>query len=450
MRCLQFVTVTLAIALFLSATVVEGIAQETAKTSTRGVPVIGDRSRETPPPAGSTRSSPGRFIELTIRLDEHQSYSLREFCEECNEKLGTGYALDVLRDRRIRLSPQEQRLLGLATHKVLGQDVSIDLRSDRLILRLPNFESRETRKLQRRRIESLLGIALDEWPAAKGLHLPESFGAERRSILLIHGLEGSLSDLKGMSNACQRSELQPLLFDYPNDGPIAVSGKRLHDELTQLERTHPQLRLTIVAHSMGGLVAREALENGRPSLTCVTDVFLLGTPHQGASLSGGQPWLELIFQTLNPTTTEWASVRDGLGEAAQDLRPGSVFLRTLDARRRPAGVRYHVGIGKRGFVDARGLAELRRSLDNRLQLRGASDLQRARLVGFLDHADALCAGKGDGAVTTNSARLHDADSQRTFDLTHIELLQVPDKKPESAPVFQWILETLRRQKWTQP
>ena len=85
-------------------------------------------------------------------------------------------------------------------------------------------------------------------------------------------------------------------------------------------------------------------------------------------------------------------------------------------------------------------------LDNRLQLRGASDLRRARLAGFLDQADALCTGKGDGAVTIASARLPGADSQRMFDLTHIELLQVPDKKPESAPVVQWILETLRSQK----
>ncbi|NQV24731.1 MAG: alpha/beta fold hydrolase [Rhodopirellula sp.] len=448
MRRLLFVTVTLAvIGILLATTVVEGIAQETAQSSTGGLPVIGDRSRETPLPNGSERSSPGQFVELVIPLDEKQTYSLRGFCLECNRKLGTDYALDVITDRRIQLTPQEQRLLRLlARPELLGEDVSVDLQNDRLVLRLPNPQSSEARQDWRRRIESLLGIRVPDWPAGKGLHLPENFDPQRRSVLLIHGLEASLTDLQGLSRACQRSGLQTLLFDYPNDGPVAVSGRRLHAELTQLAQQNPQLRIAIVAHSMGGLVAREALENGRPALTCVTDVFLLGTPHRGSALSRGQPWLELVFQSDAESSAAWASVRDGLGEAAQDLKPGSFFLQTLDARRRPAGMRYHVAIGTRGFVDARRLAELRRSLDERLQLRGASDLQRARLAGFLDQADALCTGQGDGAVTIDSARLPGADSQRMFDLSHIELLQVPEKKPESSPVFQWILETLRSQK----
>jgi len=455
MKHVLFLKVGFAVFTMALATATEGMSQDTDQSesgsrSGTGSAATAPSRRASQSPSSSTvddRSAAARFVELVIRLDAGNSYSLSEFCRECNTKLGTTYALDVIADRRVQVSPQEKRLLGLlARPELTGGDVQVEFQAARLILRIRNSENSETRREQRRRIESLLGIPVGEWATGKGLHLPEKFDPERRSVLLIHGLEASLADLRGLSLACQQSKLQPLLFDYPNDGPIVLSGKRLHDELTQLERKHPQLRLTIVAHSMGGLVAREALENGRPSLTCVTDVFMLGTPHQGSALSGGQPWLELIFQSLNPTSTEWASVRDGLGEAAQDLRPGSFFLRTLDARRRPAGVRYHVGIGKRGFVDAQGLADLRRSLDNRLQLRGASDLRRARLAGFLHQADALCTGKGDGAVTIASARLLCADSQRTFDLTHIELLQVPEKNPESAPVFRWILETLRRQK----
>lgn len=433
-----------AIGLTLVTTPWEGVAQEIDQPGSDSLPDIEGPSRASPSPNASDRSTPRSFTEVVIRLDEDQSYSLREFCLECNQKLGTGYAIDVLPDRRIQLTQQEQRLLRLlARPEVFGDDVGVDIERDRLILCLPNPESNETREEQRRRIESLLGVPASQWPVGKGLHLPDHFVAERPSVLLIHGLEASLADLQGLSQASLRSGLQTLLFDYPNDGPIAVSGRRLHHELAQLAKQFPQLRLAIVAHSMGGLVAREALENCRPPLSFVTDVFLLGTPHQGAALSDGQPWLELVFQSLAPESTEWGSVRDGLGEAAQDLKPGSFFLRTLDPRRRPAGARYHAAIGRRGFVDAAQLSNLRRQLDDRLQQRGASDLQRARLSGFLDRADALCSGKGDGAVTTASAGLAGADSQRTFDLSHIELLQVPERAPESAPVFQWILTILR-------
>jgi len=438
----------------LTTNAIEGMSQEIGRSTSGGrsgtAPAVKDPSRQaSQSPSPSTvddRPKDDEFIELVIRIDAKQSYSLLEFCQECNEKLGTSYALDVIKDRRVQFTLQEQRLLRLlARPELTAGDFQVDFQADRLILRMQNPENSATRRKQRRRIESLFGIEVSDWPAGKGLHLPEDFDAKRRSVLLIHGLEASLSDLQGLSKACQRSGLQPLLFDYPNDGPIATSGRRLHQELRQLSRRHPQLRLAIVAHSMGGLVARAALENGVPVLRCVSDVFLLGTPHQGSSLSSGQPWLELTLQTLAPDSTEWATVRDGLGEAAQDLKPGSVFLRTLDAKRRPSSVRYHAAVGCRGFLAPDDLAALRQQLDRRLQQRGASELQRAQLAGFLSQADALCTGRGDGAVTIASATLPGADSQRTFDLTHVELLHVPEQQPDSAPVFQWILEIFRSQ-----
>ena len=44
-------------------------------------------------------------------------------------------------------------------------------------------------------------------------------------------------------------------------------------------------------------------------------------------------------------------MQDGLGEAADDLRPGSEFLTTLNGRQRPpAGVTYHVAAGRKAYV----------------------------------------------------------------------------------------------------
>jgi len=401
--------------------------------------------RDSVPSSRSSRKA-DESVELVVRLDENQTYSLREFCRSCNRKLGTDYALDLLPARRIRLSVQEQRLLRLLTRPELtGDDIRVDIQPDRVVLRLPDPESQTARKNQQRRIESLFGIPVSEWPAGKGLHLPGNFDARRRSVLLLHGLEGTLAELRPLARASERAGQQTLFFDYPNDGPVARSGERLHQELTGLARRHPQLKLTIVAHSMGGLVVRHALENCRPSVTCVSDVFMLGTPHRGSALSEGQAWLELVFQSLAPDEDDWSSLRDGLGEAAHDLQPGSRFLRGLDTRRRPPGVRYHTAAGRQGFLTPRELAEFQQRLDARLKERGASLLERARLAGLLRQADALCTGRGDGAVTVSSARLDAADSHRTFDLSHVELIRVHGKTPEASPVFQWIMETLRRQ-----
>ena len=72
-----------------------------------------------------------------------------------------------------------------------------------------------------------------------------------------------------------------LVFDYPNDGPIAWSGDRLSDDLKALSAPNPGLRMVIVAHSMGGLVSRYCLETPGKQPSCVTDLFTLGTPHHG-------------------------------------------------------------------------------------------------------------------------------------------------------------------------
>ena len=386
----------------------------------------------------------GQFIELVVPLDEDQSYSLREFYRECNDKLGTSYQLALIPDHRIRIGAQEKRLLRLLSRSGLANDdVQVRVDPHRLVLRLPNPENDATRREFRRRTASLLGVPLEEWPAEKGLHLPADFDPGVRTVLLSHGLESNAKAMQGLARACRSWGVQTLSFDYPNDGPLATVGERLHRELSWLTGKHPRLQMAIVAHSMGGLVVRYALEVCQPPPGCVTDVFMLGTPHQGAPLSNRQPWLELVLETLPNLTDRRKTVRDGLGEAAEDLQPGSLFLRKLDAKRRPAGVHYHTAIGSKGLLNEQELDVLRRRLDDHLKQRDAPVLQRARLAGFLQQADALCTGKGDGAVTIESAHLDGADSERTFELSHLELIEVPVERPEEAPVFQWIVQTLR-------
>ena len=61
--------------------------------------------------------------------------------------------------------------------------------------------------------------------------------------------------------------------------------------------------------------------------------------------------MELYLETFSKNVPRWATLQDGLGEAAVDLRPGSEFLKTLNARQRPpAGVTYHVAAGRKSLV----------------------------------------------------------------------------------------------------
>jgi pimeloyl-ACP methyl ester carboxylesterase len=388
--------------------------------------------------AAAAPANADEFIDLTIPLEDGRYFSPREFCAECNRKLHAHYPLEFIRDRKVELTTLERAALVIAGETGLIR-VSID--DDKLVIGVPNREDDRVRRRLRKRLEKLLHLPLTEWPEEKGLHLPEDFDSGRRTMLLVHGLEADADDLKPFAKACRDTEIQALLFDYPNDGPIAWSGDRLRSELEDLCKQYGKLNLVIVAHSMGGLVARYALEVADDSPKCVSDLFMLGTPNHGSRLAGAQEWIELIRALPAGTLFSGENLRDGLGEAARDLRPGSEFFKELGSGRRPPGVRYYVAIGRHSFLTEEQRAAIERELTDFFRRRKVPEEFRQVVLEALA-SDELRDGRGDGAVAVASARLKGSDGERIFDLNHIKLLALPGEHPEEAELFQWVLETL--------
>lgn len=378
------------------------------------------------------------FIELAIPLAEGRFYSPHDFCAASNAKLGTNYNVDQIPDRRIELTSLERAALVLANETGL---LRVSITPDQLVISVPNREDDRVRQRQRERLEKLLHVPLTEWPTEKGLHWPDDFAAGRRTMLLVHGLEADASDLQRFARACRESDIQPILFDYPNDGPIAWSGDRLRTELNELLVRHPKLRLVIVAHSMGGLVARHALEAADRPPRAVTHLFMLGTPNHGSQLAGAQSWVEILRAVPSGRLLSADLLRDGLNEAADDLQPESTFLKKLNSRRRPAAVRYFSAIGRRSFISNDRRERLSRELEELFRRRKTSTEFQAAVLGALA-AEELQDGRGDGAVAVTSARFPGADKERLFDLNHVELLALPGAQPEQAEVFDWIMQSL--------
>jgi pimeloyl-ACP methyl ester carboxylesterase len=88
---------------------------------------------------------------------------------------------------------------------------------------------------------------------------------------------------------------------------IGAAGARLADHIGELQQANPGALVDVIAHSMGGLVARSAITtHGAAPATVVT----LGTPHQGA---------------------DWASIRSGIDAAASGrLLLAGIDLATVD------------------------------------------------------------------------------------------------------------------------
>jgi pimeloyl-ACP methyl ester carboxylesterase len=258
---------------------------------------------------------------------------------------------------------------------------------------------------------------------------------------LIHGLDSDAESLAGLAAAFRAHDIQVAFFDYPNDGPIAWSGERLSREMSELHTSHPEFRSVIVAHSMGGLVARYALETPGKNPGGVTDLVTLGTPHAGSNLAGGQVWAELAFEGVPRRANDLKTIRDGLGEAGRDLKPGSPFLRELNAHPRSPGVRYHCAVGTKGFLSDELYQKLAPNLEEYLAKREIPGPIRSWLVDVIRNSPEIRTGHGDGLVSIASATLEDAITTRQFACNHRQLIKVDSAEPDSD-VVRWILETL--------
>jgi pimeloyl-ACP methyl ester carboxylesterase len=188
------------------------------------------------------------------------------------------------------------------------------------------------------------------------------------------------------------NETERTLIDFPYDWRKA--NEHTADKLADLLDTFPELHgadaeVTLIAHSMGGLIARHYLESGRfkdrPGFGRVRRLVTLGTPHRGAPLAlirilGLEQalWLSAAqmkaatndsrypapYQLLPPPSEVFAwddhpaselagldpydpEVGRALGLNPDSVEAARAFHATLDPMRRPAGVRYFCFSGTR-------------------------------------------------------------------------------------------------------
>jgi pimeloyl-ACP methyl ester carboxylesterase len=310
----------------------------------------------------------------------------------------------------------------------------------------------ESHPHEERRLRVLVQDRLGDWfpqdmapePGWHGLHarvVPVAATGPR--VLLVHGLDEPGSIWDDLVPALGHAGFEVWEFRYPNDQGIDRSADYLAERWTDLPGDR---RVVLIGHSMGGLVARDFVSRlwhpaGEPPLglgPAVSGVILVGTPNQGSEWARLRVWLELRDQF--PTGqgrrfSLFAALRDGTGAAKIDLRPGSDFLRTLNARPWPEGVKLLA-------IEGRLLAplDLSAGLDAAAAEAGSDNL-RHRLR---DWWSSIGDGLGDGVVTLDSARLPDGSDPVVLDASHrgllVRLLPGDPEPPAVAP----ILATLRQ------
>lgn len=244
-------------------------------------------------------------------------------------------------------------------------------------------------------------------------------------LLLAHGL--CMNDTQWLRNGHDHGaflasalDATPVYLRYNTGLHTSVNGRELALLLERLTAIWPVPleRISVIGHSMGGLVARSAVAIGQQAGQCWTgrlqDLVFLGTPHHGAPLERAGHGVDGLL-AANPFTAPFARLGRLRSAGITDLRHGHVQDADWQGRDRFASGADHrrplpLPEGVRCFAVAATLAGQRSQLADRLT--------------------------GDGLVPLDSALGRHDDPARRLDFTpghqrtvyrtgHLELLSSP-------------------------
>jgi pimeloyl-ACP methyl ester carboxylesterase len=179
----------------------------------------------------------------------------------------------------------------------------------------------------------------------KPLTLPQATG---KVLLLIHGLcmndlqwqtgpQGQIVD-HGAALAAQLG-YTPVYLRYNSGLHVSTNARELSLQLEQLLGRWPQpvQELTVVAHSMGGLLTRSAFYHARQAALrwpdLLKNIVFLGTPHHGAPLERAGNWVDVLLGS-SPYSRPFARLAQLRSAGITDLRYGHLLDADWQGRER--------------------------------------------------------------------------------------------------------------------
>jgi pimeloyl-ACP methyl ester carboxylesterase len=324
----------------------------------------------------------------------------------------------------------------------LGPDALLEIKAGELAITLPSrlFEP-DTKAAWESRIRQLSSRALREVERrgqygfrARASYRPNDPG--RRTICLIHGLNSTFGVFKHMFEPLEEAGYGIVTYDFPYNRDLDETSAGFRRDWAEFRKqAGDSLPWSIVAHSMGALLARSYVEDDASYARDVVSLIMIAPPNHGSSLSKAQTLLQMVqsVEALNGKrrTDPLALVGDGVGLAADDMTPGSDYLKALNSRPRREGVRYHILAGDVGYLSA----ESRRQVEAGLRGRGVlGGVGRFLTAGISSQLDEITDGLGDGCVSVASTKLAGVGDHRTLHVNHLELIRAPLLFPDHGPV----------------
>ena len=146
-------------------------------------------------------------------------------------------------------------------------------------------------------------------------------------IIFVHGIDGTAREFESLANSIDRKRFKPWFFYYPSGGDLDQMARFFHNiflsgDVIAVDRHVP---IVIIAHSMGGLIVREALNLLDDGTDNTIHFVSLATPFGGhPAAAKGEKYGPLVLPS-------W-----------RDLNPESAYIQSLYRRPLPSSATHHL------------------------------------------------------------------------------------------------------------
>ena len=166
-----------------------------------------------------------------------------------------------------------------------------------------------------------------------GIFFLQEYEPEKIPILIVHGAGGNPVEFKHIIEGLNRDKFQPWVLFYPSGMRLGIVSRWVTATISILLVEHKFERLYILAHSMGGLVARDVINRMvREGGGKVLQLFV----------SMSTPWDGHVFAAKGVKQCPVVI------PAWYDMVPGSPFIRNLFKTPLPSHLEYNLFFSYRG------------------------------------------------------------------------------------------------------
>ena len=190
-----------------------------------------------------------------------------------------------------------------------------------------------------------------------GIFFLEKYDPHKTPVLLIHGAVGTPLGWKETVEAMDRRRYQPWFYYYPSGLHLDDISRALNLLVEELHDRYRFRELVVIAHSMGGLVARSFI---------LKNTYESGGDYIRRFISVSTPW------NGHKMTEKGVSMAPAAVPSWHDMVPESPFIRSLHENTFPSQLKHYLLFSYKGdcslFLENNdGTVELSSQLDYRAQ-----------------------------------------------------------------------------------